>query len=268
MILKIFRNSFIYSLILHALILFIFLCKVLDSHHHVSIPIKITAVSLKVKDVKKKQKVKAETKPEVKTQSKQKPKTKPEVKTQSKQKPKTKPEVKTQSKQKPKTKPEVKTQSKQKPKTKPEVKTQSKQKPIDNYFVLAKLPEVSRDNKNNAKLLVELSELKQHSEAEDYVSEAVTFEQNFNFIYYARTIKNKIRRNWQQVAVSGKGIQCTIYFKINRIGEIIEAKIYKTSGSLIFDKSALEAVTKSNSFPSLPEEYNEKNLGVFFVFSV
>jgi len=91
-------------------------------------------------------------------------------------------------------------------------------------------------------------------------------EADFKFAYYLEIIKERISDNWTPPPVGMGTTLTTIYFKIDRSGSISDIKIEKSSGSDIFDKSALRAVSEATPLPPLPAGFRGKWLGVHFEF--
>ena len=87
----------------------------------------------------------------------------------------------------------------------------------------------------------------------------------FEYPDYLLEMQNRIFRNWNFPQLR-ESLTTTVYFRIARDGRIISIKVEKATRNVRFDRSAWEAVQKSNPFPPLPEEFTEKELGVHFNF--
>ena len=57
--------------------------------------------------------------------------------------------------------------------------------------------------------------------------------------------------NWKQPSSARKGMRVEIIITLVPTGEIIQAKVTKSSGNQAFDNSALNAVQKVSKFESL-----------------
>jgi TonB family protein len=88
----------------------------------------------------------------------------------------------------------------------------------------------------------------------------------FPFPHYLVLLQYRIETNWEP-PFSGAGTHvATIYFKIARDGQLLEAKLEKSSGNYIFDQAALRAVQRASPLPPLPSGSNLQTLGVHFDF--
>ena len=87
----------------------------------------------------------------------------------------------------------------------------------------------------------------------------------FPFIYYLRIVKSRIASAWPYSSGRQKA-KCTVYFRIGRDGEISDVRIEQPSTDQAFDNSSVLAVLSAVPFPPLPDEYNEKYLGIYFDF--
>lgn len=89
---------------------------------------------------------------------------------------------------------------------------------------------------------------------------------NFKYSYYLSTIISRIGGNWKN-PYRGDKISAVVHFFITRDGRIEKAKLHKSSGNYLFDQSVIRAVNITKNLPSLPPQYKEKRLGVFFEFA-
>ncbi len=94
----------------------------------------------------------------------------------------------------------------------------------------------------------------------------VRVDEDFRFGYYLEIIKEKISETWTPPPVRTASSLTTIYFRINRNGKISDVKIEQSSGSDIFDRSALRAVSEAAPLPPLPAGFKGRWLGVHFEF--
>lgn len=92
---------------------------------------------------------------------------------------------------------------------------------------------------------------------------------NFPYIYYLQIIIDKVSGNWftslVDPGISGN-FQTTVYFKIQKNGQISDLKTEESSGIRSLDMSALRAVQTSAPFPPLPRAYEDDYLGIYLIF--
>lgn len=82
---------------------------------------------------------------------------------------------------------------------------------------------------------------------------------------HAQLIRNKINQNWRQpLGMDIKGLTCKISVKLLPTGEVVDARVIESSGSLELDRSAELAVHKSSP---LPMPSNEDVAKVFRQFT-
>jgi protein TonB len=85
--------------------------------------------------------------------------------------------------------------------------------------------------------------------------------------YYLGMILAKISQHWRNPYQGGEQqIRATIYFKIDRQGNLLEANLEKSSGDALFDQAGLRAVYQAKNFPPVPPEMKLPVLGVHFEF--
>jgi len=83
---------------------------------------------------------------------------------------------------------------------------------------------------------------------------------------YLVAMRDKILRNWGYPRLQEK-LSTTVYFRISKSGNIEGIiKIEKPTGNVRFDRSAYEAIRKSNPFEPLPGEFNKSGLGIHINF--
>ena len=70
---------------------------------------------------------------------------------------------------------------------------------------------------------------------------------------YIPYIQDKIQRNWLRPAGSPKGLSCLILVKLIPGGEVVDARVVRSSGDALFDRSVETAVLKASPLP-LPED--------------
>ena len=70
---------------------------------------------------------------------------------------------------------------------------------------------------------------------------------------YIPYIQDKIQRNWLRPAGSPAGLSCLILVRLIPGGEVVDAKVVRSSGDPLFDRSVETAVLKASPLP-LPED--------------
>ena len=70
---------------------------------------------------------------------------------------------------------------------------------------------------------------------------------------YIPYIQDKIQRNWLRPAGSPAGLSCLILVKLIPGGEVVDARVVRSSGDTLFDRSVETAVLKASPLP-LPED--------------
>lgn len=86
----------------------------------------------------------------------------------------------------------------------------------------------------------------------------------FEYPYYISLMVNKIRSNW--IKPSSGEIVVTIFFRVDRTGQISDIRVEKSSGIAALDRAAMRAVFNSNPLPPLPQDYREPRLTVHLDF--
>jgi TonB family protein len=89
---------------------------------------------------------------------------------------------------------------------------------------------------------------------------------NFPFTYYLRQVTGRIEDNW--VRPQGNLGRVIVYFKIQRDGSILEARVYESSRNQTVDMLAAGAVKRSEPFPPLPMEFGGDYLGIYLCFGI
>ena len=82
---------------------------------------------------------------------------------------------------------------------------------------------------------------------------------------YFSYVTRKTRTNWN-IPRGQEEKKVTILYKIAKNGDLLDAKVIKSSGSAKADKAALEAVKKSAPFNPLPKQYTGNNLEIQYTF--
>ena len=92
---------------------------------------------------------------------------------------------------------------------------------------------------------------------------------NFPYNYYLQNIINRVSNNWftslVDPGISGS-FMVTIYFRIQKNGQVSDLKVEETSGIRSLDMSALRAIQSSAPFPPLPRAYEDDYLGIYLIF--
>ena len=103
------------------------------------------------------------------------------------------------------------------------------------------------------------------SKAGEGIGSAVLEGKGLENSYYVDLMLQKIKESWRN-PVRGGLLKATVYFKILRNGEIINAEIEVPSGVSIFDQSAVRAVISASPLPPLPSQFTSEYLGVHLEF--
>ncbi len=88
----------------------------------------------------------------------------------------------------------------------------------------------------------------------------------FGSSYYLSLVFGRIRDLWDNPVEASAILRVTIYFKILRDGQILDARVEKSSGIDVFDQSAMRAILTGTPFPPLPTEYRGEYLGIHLEF--
>ena len=106
---------------------------------------------------------------------------------------------------------------------------------------------------------------KKESKPGEGIGSAVLEGKGLENSYYVDLMLQKIKESWRN-PVKGGLLKATVYFKILRNGEIINAEVEVPSGVSIFDQSALRAVISASPLPPLPSQFTSEYLGVHLQF--
>lgn len=85
---------------------------------------------------------------------------------------------------------------------------------------------------------------------------------NFTYGYYLDRVVALISRQWQRPPVGSEVVEARLYFQIQADGRITELRLAASSGSEIFDSTALRAVESASPLPPLPRTYERDFLGI------
>ena len=72
--------------------------------------------------------------------------------------------------------------------------------------------------------------------------------------FYYSIISRKIWQQWTYPNAQTAGLEVIISIKIDEKGEVVSQKVEKSSGNLLFDRSAIKAISKASPLPPPPEE--------------
>jgi TonB family protein len=98
-------------------------------------------------------------------------------------------------------------------------------------------------------------------------SVGVRVDGDFRWAYYLAAIRNKIGSRWvPPPGLGGRLVRTTIYFRIDRDGEVSVARVEDGSGITFFDQTAMRALQAVGRMPPLPAGYDGEWLGVHFGF--
>jgi TonB family protein len=71
---------------------------------------------------------------------------------------------------------------------------------------------------------------------------------------YYSIISHMIWKEWTYPDIERQGLEVVISIRIDKDGNVISQDIEKFSGDILFDRSALRAISRASPFPSPPEE--------------
>lgn len=66
---------------------------------------------------------------------------------------------------------------------------------------------------------------------------------------YKVLIRQKVERHWSRPAGSRQGLECIVRVRLTPGGEVIEARVVRSSGNAVFDRSVESAVFKASPLP-------------------
>ncbi len=88
-----------------------------------------------------------------------------------------------------------------------------------------------------------------------------------NLPYNLGLVLNVIERNWRNPVTAPNSISCTIYFQIDRRGNVIgEPVIERSSGIAVFDQGAVSAIKRAKQFPAFPSNFDYEYIGLHLDF--
>jgi colicin import membrane protein len=86
---------------------------------------------------------------------------------------------------------------------------------------------------------------------------------------YGNIINEKVSANWSRPASARNGMSALVRIQLVPTGKVINVSVAESSGDLAFDRAAVLAVNKADSFPALqnmPNHVFEKNFRVFTLY--
>ena len=87
-----------------------------------------------------------------------------------------------------------------------------------------------------------------------------------DFASYLENIQAKLQKNWIAPDFLPEG-HIKVLFKIDKNGDVIEGDILESSGNVLYDESAINAIHKSEPFGKFPEHTSREILAVNYTFS-
>ena len=181
---------------------------------------KVKQAAKKKADAEKQRKLEAERKKKATQQAKQKAATEKQRKAESERKKKAEAEKKRKA--------DAKRKAEQEAKQKAAAEKQRKQA-------------AARQQEAERALQAQLAEEQAQARAEHALSEYIPY------------IQDKIQRSWLRPAGSPPGLTCLILVKLIPGGEVVSARVIRSSGDPLFDKSVETAVLKASPLP-LPSD--------------
>jgi len=70
---------------------------------------------------------------------------------------------------------------------------------------------------------------------------------------YKALIRQKVERNWARPPGAEKSLECLVQVRLIQSGEVIQAKVVRSSGNPLFDRSVENAIYKASPLP-LPDD--------------
>jgi len=70
---------------------------------------------------------------------------------------------------------------------------------------------------------------------------------------YKAMIRQKVERNWARPPGAEKSLECLVQVRLIQSGEVIQAKVVRSSGNPLFDRSVENAIYKASPLP-LPDD--------------
>lgn len=70
---------------------------------------------------------------------------------------------------------------------------------------------------------------------------------------YAALIRQRVERSWSRPPSARNGMRCELSIQLVPSGRVIDVQVSRSSGDAVFDRSALKAVKKIETFPELQD---------------
>lgn len=86
-----------------------------------------------------------------------------------------------------------------------------------------------------------------------------------DFSEYMQNVREKLQKNWVTPDFLEEG-RIRLLFKIDRQGNVISGDILESSGNLIYDESAVNAIHKSEPFGEFPASSTRETITVNYTF--
>jgi TonB family protein len=96
-------------------------------------------------------------------------------------------------------------------------------------------------------------------------TDVAAFDTEFPFSYYVQQLVSLIGANWFRPDAPD-GTVCTVSFRIQRSGQVVDVKVEAGSGASYYDRAAVRSIYAANPLPPLPNDYRNEQLGVHLRF--
>ena len=93
----------------------------------------------------------------------------------------------------------------------------------------------------------------------------------YDFGPYMNQVVNRVRVNWYSLIPEAARLRqnrgrVVLIFTITESGDVTELRIVADSGTLSLDRAATAAITASNPFPRLPDDFEDNQIVLQFTF--
>ena len=111
-------------------------------------------------------------------------------------------------------------------------------------------------------------------EISDFTTEDPTIlsdTRGYDFGPYMNQVVNRVRVNWYSLIPEAARLRqsrgrVVLIFTITQIGDVTDLRIVADSGTLPLDRAATAAITASNPFPRLPDDFEDDHIVLQFTF--
>jgi len=93
-----------------------------------------------------------------------------------------------------------------------------------------------------------------------------TDEKSGLFKPYMDELQKNIKKNWAPPS-SRKSAEIVVFFTIDKIGNLNQIRLHKSSDEKSMDVSAISAIMKSSPFQPLPAEFKGEKVDIYFTFT-